>query len=133
MSPSTLPSWQSRGLRRLIRSFAHSAAGFVHGLRRDAAIRQVLAGLVIMLPIALWLPLRPLEHLVLVLSMMLVVFAEFINSAIEATVDRVSLEPHPLAKQAKDLASAAVGIAVLMSGLSWLVLAGPLLVAWLAS
>ena len=60
--------------------------------------------------------------------MMLVVVVEFLNSAIEAAIDRTSLDIHPLVKQAKDMGSAAVGISVLMSGLCWLVIAGPLLV-----
>ena len=60
--------------------------------------------------------------------MMLVVLVEFVNSAIESVVDRISLERHPLSGQAKDLGSVAVGIAVLMSGLCWLVIAGPVVV-----
>ena len=60
--------------------------------------------------------------------MMLVVLVEFVNSAIESTVDRISLERHPLAGQAKDLGSAAVFIAVLMWGLSWRVIVGPVVV-----
>jgi len=63
--------------------------------------------------------------------MMLVVVVEFLNSAIEAVVDRVSTEIHPLAGQAKDMGSAAVGLAVLMSGLCWVVIAGPPLLRWL--
>ena len=78
-----------------------------------------------MVPLSVLLPVSDLEHLILVLSMMTVVFAEFLNSAIEATVNRISLDRHPLSKQAKDLASAAVFIAVLMSCLSWVVIAGP--------
>ena len=57
--------------------------------------------------------------------MMFVVLVEFLNSSIEAAVDRISLERHPLAGQAKYMGSAAVGIAVLMSGLYWVVIAAP--------
>jgi diacylglycerol kinase (ATP) len=63
--------------------------------------------------------------------MMLVVLVEFVNSAIETAVDRISLERHPLAGRAKDLASAAVLLAVLMSGLCWVVIAGPIAIQWL--
>jgi diacylglycerol kinase (ATP) len=64
--------------------------------------------------------------------MMLVVLVELLNSAIEAAIDRISLERHPLSGRAKDLGSAAVGIAILMSMLCWLVIIGPLVADWLA-
>ena len=94
----------------------------------DPAVRRVVIGLLLLLPVAVSLPVQRLEHLLLVLSMMLVVFAEVINSAIEIAVDRISLDTHPLSKAAKDTAAAAVVVAVLMSGLCWTVIAGP--VAW---
>ncbi len=67
----------------------------------------------------------------MVLSMMLVVLVEFVNSAIESTVDRISMEVHSLAGQARDKASAAVAIAVLMFGLSWVVILAPVVVRWI--
>jgi diacylglycerol kinase (ATP) len=69
-----------------------------------------------------------MERLILVLSMMLVLLVEFVNTAIEATVDRISTERHPLAGRAKDLGSAAVLIALMMSALTWIVIVGPLMV-----
>ena len=80
------------------------------------------------MPVVIWLPVQRLEHLLLVLSMMFVVFAEILNSAIEIVVNRISLENHPLSKAAKDTAAAAVVAAILMSGLCWTVIAGP--VVW---
>jgi diacylglycerol kinase (ATP) len=71
-----------------------------------------------------------MEHLLLVLPMMLVVLVELVNSAIESAVNRISLEHHPLSGRAKDLASAAVGVAVLMWGLCWLVIVGPVVLRW---
>lgn len=94
----------------------------------DPAVRRVVIGLLLLLPVAVSLPVQRLEHLLLVISMMLVVFAEVINSAIELAVDRISLETHPLSKAAKDTAAAAVAVAILISGLCWTVIAGP--VAW---
>ena len=67
------------------------------------------------------------------LSVLLIVLVEYINSALEATVDRISLEPHPLSKNAKDFGSVAVAIAVIMAGLCWLTIAGPVLLSWLSS
>ena len=85
-------------------------------------------GLLLLLPVAASLPVQRLEHLLLMISMMLVVFAEVTNSAIELAVDRISLETHPLSKATKDTAAASVVVAILMSGLCWTVIAGP--VAW---
>lgn len=116
------------GFRRLIKALGYSFAGFRHALRHEVAIREELIALAILVPISAVLPVSNLEHLILVLTMMLVLLVEFINSAIESAVDRISLEYHPLAGQAKDLGSAAVLIAVLMWGLSWLVIVGPVVV-----
>lgn len=118
------------GFRRLFRALGYSYGGLRHAVLNEAALREALVALAILVPVSILLPVSDLEHLVLVLSMMLVVLMEFVNSAIEATVDRISREPHPLAGQAKDLASAAVAIAVLMSGLCWVVIAGPVLLRW---
>jgi diacylglycerol kinase (ATP) len=115
------------GLRRLLNAMRYSYAGCRHALANEAAIRQELIALIVLIPLSVLLPVSDLEHLLLVLSMMLVVLVEFLNSSIEAAVDRISLERHPLAGQAKDMGSAAVGIAVLMSGLCWVVIAGPVL------
>jgi diacylglycerol kinase (ATP) len=119
------------GFGRLIKACGYSWAGLKHAVRKEAAIRQELAALAILVPVSIALPVSPLEHLLLVLSMMLVVVVEFLNSAIEAVVDRVSTEIHPLAGQAKDMGSAAVGLAVLMAGLCWVVIAGPPLLRWM--
>ena len=122
-------SFKSRGgFRRLSSALRYSYAGFRHAFRHEAAIREELMVLAILVPVSTALPVSNLEHLILVLTMMLVVLVEFLNSAIESTVDRISLERHPLAGQAKDLGSAAVFIAVLMWGLSWLVIVGPVVI-----
>jgi diacylglycerol kinase (ATP) len=118
------------GFRRLFRALGYSYMGIRHAVLNEAAIREALVALAILVPVSILLPVSDMEHLVLVLSMMLVVLVEFVNSAIEAAVDRISTEPHPLAGQAKDLASASVLIAVLMSGLCWVVIAGPVVMRW---
>jgi diacylglycerol kinase (ATP) len=107
-----------------------SRNGFRYAITHEAAIREVFIGMVVLVPVSALLPVTNLEHLVLVLSMMLVLLLEFVNSAIEATVDRISLEQHPLAGRAKDFANTAVVIAVLMMGLCWVVIAGPVVSRW---
>ncbi len=118
-------------LCRLSRAISFSISGIRHAFMNEAAIRNEFVALAILVPISALLPVTDIEHLVLVLSMMLVVLVEFINSAIETALNRISIEVHPLAKQAKDMASAAVFISVLMSGLCWTVIAVPVLLKWL--
>ena len=115
------------GVRRVARSIRVSSSCFRYAVVEEAAIREALIGLLILLPVAILLPASTIERLLLVLSMMLVVLVEFVNSAIEAVVDRVSLEEHPLAARAKDMANVAVVVAVIMMGLCWPVIAGPVL------
>lgn len=114
-----------RGLSHFRAALGYSLAGFRHALRHEESVRQELLAFVILVPVAMLLPVEPLARLVLVLSMGLVLVVELLNSAIEAAVDRISLERHPLAGRAKDLGSAAVFTAIGMSAVCWLVIAGP--------
>jgi len=120
------------GLKRILTALKYSTQGLSHAVRNEAAFRQELMLCCVMVPLALWLPLPLLEKLLLLGSLVLVLIAEIINSAIEAVVDRVSLDRHPLAGQAKDLGSAAVFMSLLWSGVLWLCLAGPALWRMLA-
>ena len=131
MSATSNEFKSSPGLRRLVSAFGYSCSGLRHAMRHEAAIRQELIALAVLVPAAVLLPVPALERLLLVLSMMLVLLTEFLNSAIEAAIDRISLERHPLSGQAKDLGSAAVGVALLMSAACWAVIAGPVLARWL--
>jgi diacylglycerol kinase (ATP) len=79
------------------------------------------------------MPVTTIERLILVLSVLHVLAVELLNSAIEATVDRISIERHPLAGQAKDMGSAAVLVSLAMAALCWVVIAAPLLGPWLAA
>ena len=122
----------SIGPARLAGALRYSIAGFRHAARREAAFQQELLVTLLLLPAVLLLPVSALERLILALSMLFVMAVELLNSAIEATVDRISSERHPLAGQAKDMGSAAVFIALAMSALCWAVIAGPVIAAWLA-
>ena len=124
------PDAKATGWRRLSGAAGYTAAGVRHAFRHEAAFRQELFACGVLIPLATLLPVPRLERLVLVLSMLLVVLAELFNSAIEAAIDRISLDRHPLSGQAKDLGSAAVAVALLMSALCWLVIAGPVLLQW---
>jgi diacylglycerol kinase (ATP) len=121
----------SIGPARLAGALRYSIAGFRHAARREAAFQQELLAAAVLIPLAVLLPATAVERLLLILSMLLVMLVELLNSAIEATVDRISAERHPLAGQAKDMGSAAVFVALAMSVLCWAVIAGPVLAGWL--
>jgi len=118
------------GFTRIISAIRYSRQGLAHAVRHEAAFRQELMACSVLVPLAIWLPLPLVEKLLLLGSMALVLITEIINSAIEAVVDRVSLDRHPLAGRAKDLGSAAVMIAVVWCAVVWLSLAGPVLWHW---
>jgi len=117
---------KQRGFRRLLNALGHQYAGSKHALANDPAIRQVGAGVAILIIVSIFLHVGVLEHLLLAVVTAQVLLFEVINSAIEATVDRISQEQHPLAREAKDLGSVAVGLAVLIASSCWLVICWPL-------
>lgn len=125
-----MPSVPRHGLARFAAAFRYSIAGLRHVFRHEAAVREELVALVVLIPVSVALPVTAVEHLLLVCSMLLVLLVELLNTAVEATVDRISEERHPLSGLAKDLGSAAVLIALLMSALCWLVIAGPVALRW---
>jgi diacylglycerol kinase (ATP) len=108
------------GLRRLINATGYSLSGFAAAWRAEDAFRQEVALAVVMIPLGLWLGKTGVERALLVGSVLLVLLVELLNSAVEATVDRVSLDDHNLAKRAKDIGSAAVMLSLVNVGVIWL-------------
>ena len=109
------------GLRRITGAVRYSLAGLASAWKHEQAFRQEVCVIVPATVVALMLPAPALEKLLLVATMVLVLVVELLNSAIEAVVDRVSLERHPLSKNAKDLGSAAVMLSLLLSAGAWAV------------
>ena len=107
------------GLRRIWNAFHYSLDGLRAAWRHEDACRQELWLALILVPAALWLGESGGAKAVLVGSLALVLLAELLNSAIEATVDRISLENHNLAKRAKDIGSAAVLLSLCNVVLVW--------------
>ena len=108
-----------RGLRRLRDAAGYSAAGLASAWRTEEAFRQeVVLGLVLA-PLALWLGQTALERTLLIGSWLVVMIVEILNTAIEATVDRISDDFHRLSGKAKDLGSAAVLLSVVLAALVW--------------
>lgn len=108
------------GLDRLGRAFGYSIDGLRLAYRGESAFRQEFCAAVVLLPAAFWVGRTWLEVALLAGSVMMVLIVELLNSGIEAAVDRVSYELHDLSKRAKDLASAAVLLALLTCGAIWL-------------
>jgi diacylglycerol kinase (ATP) len=113
------------GLQRLINATRYSLEGFAAAARHEDAFRQELLLAAVMVPLGLWLGADGVERALLAGSVLIVLVVELLNSAIEATVDRVSLEDHRLAKRAKDIGSAAVMMSLVMVGAVWLLVLLP--------
>ena len=99
-------------------------AGFRHldcawAYRNEDAFRQEVWLAAVLLPLALWLPVGAIGKALMIASVLLVIVVELVNSALEATVDRISLDHHHLAKRAKDIGSAAVFVALLNVLVVW--------------
>ena len=120
MTARESPFKGATGLRRVISAARNSLAGLAEAIRCEDAFRQELVLAAILLPLALWLGRGGMERALLVGSVLLVLIVELLNSAVEATVDRISFENHRLAKRAKDIGSAAVLITLLNAALVWL-------------
>ena len=107
------------GFSRIIRASGFSWKGFVATFKNEAAFRQELLLVVVLLPIAVWLGQTALERAVLITSLFIVLIVELINSAIEAAIDRHGDEIHELSGRAKDMGSAAVFVSLLLVALVW--------------
>lgn len=108
-----------RGFAHLLLATRYSMQGLRAAWRHEESFRQEVLVAVIGVPLAFWLARDTVDFLFLVLPLMLLVFAELANSAIEAVVDRFGEEHHELSGRAKDLGSAMVFMAILMVTTSW--------------
>ncbi len=116
-----------QGLQRLINATKYSMKGFKAAYENEAAFREESLLAAVLIPLALFLGLPAVETLLLIGSVLLLMLVEIMNSAIEAVVDRIGPEIHPLSGRAKDLGSAAVFIALVILFMTWLLIAGPTL------
>ncbi|GAB6067790.1 hypothetical protein JCM13664_11090 [Methylothermus subterraneus] len=107
------------GIRRLIAAFWNSVAGMRACWQKEEAFRQEIAVLLVALPLGGWLGENGVERALLIGSAFLVPIFETLNSAVEAVVDRVGSDFHPLAGYAKDIASASVLLAIALALLVW--------------
>jgi len=117
------------GFKRIFSAMFYSIDGFRAAWKHEHAFRQEMMIAVPGIVSALFLPVSSLERLALIAVLLLVLIIELLNSAIEAVVDRVSLDRNPLSKNAKDLGSAAVMLAFFLALATWGIIVGPL-IAW---
>lgn len=107
------------GLRRIWNAFSYSLAGLRAAYRNEDAFRQESLLAAVLIPVALVLPLPGTARALMIGSVLLVLIVELLNSAIEAAIDRISLDRHRLSKRAKDIGSAAVLIALINVLCTW--------------
>jgi len=110
------------GLKRIFSAFFYSIDGFKSAWKNEHAFRQELVLVVIGIVTALALPVSSFEKLMMIAVLLLILVVELLNSAIEAVVDRVSLERHSLSKNAKDFGSAAVLLTLIIAVATWAVI-----------
>ena len=109
------------GIQRLWNALGYSLQGMASAFRHEDAFRQECLLAVVLIPAALLIPVGGTERALLIASVLLVLIVELLNSAVEAAVDRISLENHPLAKRAKDIGSAAVFLSLINVAVVWVV------------
>lgn len=109
-----------KGFRRLVRAMSATWAGLKWAAKNEEAVQLELFGLVIFIPLGLWLGDTGVERALLVGSLLLILLVEVINTGIEAAIDRIGPEHHKLSGVAKDMGSAAVFLALLNAAIVWL-------------
>ena len=113
------PHKGNKGITRAFRAAINSWNGLIYAYKEESAFRQELALSLILIPLAIYLPVTPVEKILLIASVILVLITELLNSSVEAAIDRISFEVHDLSKRAKDFGSAAVMLALLLCALTW--------------
>jgi diacylglycerol kinase (ATP) len=103
-----------------VRALGASWRGLRGAFREEAAFRQELGFAALVIPLGVWLGHTGVERALLIGPVLLILLVELINSAIEATVDRIGFERHALAGLAKDIGSAAVFMSFVLFGTIWL-------------
>ncbi|RIY36049.1 diacylglycerol kinase [Psittacicella gerlachiana] len=107
------------GFTHFLKAFGYSCKGFKSAWQTEAAIRQEVILALVLIPLGAYLGDTGVEKALLIASILLVILCELLNSALEAVVDRISEDYHPLAGKAKDLGSACVFVAIVIALVVW--------------
>jgi diacylglycerol kinase (ATP) len=113
---------KNTGLMRLIYASQYSWQGLKSGLKNEAAFQQEFFGFVLLTTITFFLDITAVEQIAMIISLILVLIVEILNSAIECVVDRISLEKHTLSGRAKDYGSLAVLMSIIIVIMTWAVI-----------
>ena len=114
------------GIVRVVQAFFNSLAGFADAWNHESAFRQEILIAAVLIPVALFVPVTPVERALLIAVVLIVLIVELLNSSVEAAIDRISFEHHSLSKRAKDIGSAAVFVSLGLTVLVWTVVLLPL-------
>ena len=112
---------EPKGFNRVYLATLNSTRAFKWLLRNEAAFRQELLLLILSIPVTFLFNITLKEQLILIIAVLFIMFTEIVNTAIEAVVDRIGFEIHPLSGLAKDLGSAAVLVSIVIAICIWLV------------
>lgn len=110
------------GIKRIILAISYSIDGLLVATLEEAAFRQLLLLNIVLIPLACLLDITSTERAMLIMVTAFTLIVELVNTAIEAAIDRISLEIHPLSKQAKDMGSAAQLLSLILVAAIWLVI-----------
>ncbi|MDC4484934.1 diacylglycerol kinase [Acinetobacter baumannii] len=116
------PYKSKSGLKRILNATSYSISGFKAAYQNEAAFRQIVLINLVLIPVSFFLDVTRGEHALMIIVCLFAIIVELFNSAIEAVVDRVSLEKHQLSKNAKDMGSAAQFVALSIIVATWLII-----------
>lgn len=119
MSEPASPFKGKTGLRRVLNAAGYSWAGLAAAFKHEDAFRQELFLALLLVPLAVYLGETGIERALMIAAVLGVLIVELLNSAVEAAVDRISLDHHLLIKRAKDMGSAAVMLALINVIATW--------------
>lgn len=122
---STSPFKGKTGIKRILNAAGYSLAGLTSAFKGEAAFRQLVLLSVILIPLSFYFDVSRVERALMIAVCLLSLVIELFNSAIEAVVDRISLERHPLSKNAKDMGSAAQMVGLTIVAVTWLLILLP--------
>ncbi|GFM82067.1 diacylglycerol kinase [Pseudomonas cichorii] len=107
------------GLKRILNAAGYSLDGLTAAFKGEAAFRQLVLLNVVLIPLSFVVNVSRAEQALLIAVCLLALIVELLNSAVEAAIDRISLDLHPLSKNAKDMGSAAQLVALTMIAVVW--------------
>lgn len=113
------PQTKQRDFRNFFQSIGYALEGFNAAVKHEPSFREDLIFMIILVPLAVVLPVNAVSTALMISSLFLIVVAELLNSAIEWTVDDISLKKRPFAKRAKDMGSAAVFLSYINCVVVW--------------